>query len=590
MTLESFLSSQKKLSIPRVPPLQAIKNKITRGVKKKKVDYMADFETINDDGAESTRVWAWGLCRIDDPNYYKVETGIDIASFMDRIAMDNNTVYFHNLKFDGKFIIDYLLKNGFYHVRTERPDEPGTFTTLISDMGTFYTMVIKWDSGQTTELRDSLKKLPMAVERIAKAFQLEESKGSIDYTLYREVGHELTVEEDDYLRRDIIIPAQAMKQVLDSGMKKLTVASDSMAEYKKLITNGYFQTLFPVFNQDMDMEVRRAYRGGFTYADSRFSKRLISERGIVLDVNSLYPSVMKAALLPFGMPMFVEGEVLTNRRYPLSIFSVTFTAKLKPDHIPCIQIKRMSMFISTEYLTDIPEPITLMVTNVDWELYNEQYDIDILAFGSGWLFQGMTGMFDKYIDKWAKIKENETGGKREIAKLHLNSLYGKFASNPNVRSKVPYLEDDKVKFTRTDIEVRNPVYTPVGVFITSYARAITIRAAQQNYDRFAYADTDSLHLFGTDLPENMDIHPTRMGAWKLEYTFVRAFYVRSKFYMEEKDNGDFVVRAAGLPERLSSKLRFDDLYDGHVIPGKLVPKAVPGGVVLKETPWKVDLS
>jgi hypothetical protein len=45
-----------------------------------------------------------------------------------------------------------------------------------------------------------------------------------------------------------------------------------------------------------------------------------------------------------------------------------------------------------------------------------------------------------------------------------------------------------------------------------------------------------------------------------------------------------------LPERLSSKLRFDDLYDGHVIPGKLVPKAVPGGVVLKETPWKVDMS
>jgi len=227
---------------------------------------------------------------------------------------------------------------------------------------------------------------------------------------------------------------------------------------------------------------------------------------------------------------------------------------------------------------------------------------DILAFGSGWTFQGMTGMFDSYIDKWAKIKENETGGKREIAKLHLNSLYGKFATNPNVCTKVPYLEDDKVKFTRTAIETRNPVYTPVGVFITSYARAITIRAAQQNYARFAYADTDSLHLFGMEIPEGLEIHDTKMGAWKIEYTFKRAFYVRSKFYMEEhsddcsckqcknKVESVFTVRAAGLPERLSSKLRFDDLYDGHVIPGKLVPKAVPGGVVLKETPWKVDMS
>jgi len=590
MSLEAFLSSQKKLALPRSQPVQTIKHKITRGVKKKKVDYMADFETINTEGADSTRVWAWGLVPINDPNYYKVETGITIDTFMERIEMDNNIVYFHNLKFDGKFILDYLLKNGFYHVRTQFPDEPCTFTTLISDMGTFYTIVIKWPSGQTSELRDSLKKIPMAVERIAKAFQLEETKGTIDYTLYREPGHELTTEEDDYLRRDIVIPARAMKEILDSGMRKLTVASDSMAEYKKLITNGYFQTIFPVFNHEMDMEVRRAYRGGFTYADPRFTKRVIESPGIVLDVNSLYPSVMKAAILPFGMPDFVEGEVLTSKRRPLTIFSVTFTAKIKPNHIPCIQIKRMAMFTSTEYLTDIPDPITLMVTNVDWELYNEQYDIDILAFGSGWTFQAMSGMFDAYIDKWAKIKENETGGKREIAKLHLNSLYGKFASNPNVCSKVPYLEDDKVKFTRTDVEVRNPVYTPVGVFITSYARAITIRAAQQNYDRFAYADTDSLHLFGTEIPEGIDIHPTRMGAWKLEYTFKRAFYVRSKFYMEEKDNGDYVVRAAGLPERLSRELRFDDLYDGHVISGKLVPKAVPGGVVLKETPWKVDLS
>ena len=51
MTLESFLSSQKKLSLPRVPHVKPIKPKVTRGVKKKKVDYMADFETINDEGA-----------------------------------------------------------------------------------------------------------------------------------------------------------------------------------------------------------------------------------------------------------------------------------------------------------------------------------------------------------------------------------------------------------------------------------------------------------------------------------------------------------------------------------------------------------
>jgi hypothetical protein len=92
-----------------------------------------------------------------------------------------------------------------------------------------------------------------------------------------------------------------------------------------------------------------------------------------------------------------------------------------------------------------------------------------------------------------------------------------------------------------------------------------------------------------------------MGAWKLEYTFKNAFYIRPKAYMEEhadtcpcgqckdKEDSTFTVRMAGLPERISSKLRFEDIYEGHIIQGKLNPKAVPGGVILKEVPWEITL-
>ena len=41
-----------------------------------------------------------------------------------------------------------------------------------------------------------------------------------------------------------------------------------------------------------DAEIRRAYRGGFLYEDDWFRGRGVSG-GIVLDANSLYPSVMK---------------------------------------------------------------------------------------------------------------------------------------------------------------------------------------------------------------------------------------------------------------------------------------------------------
>src|SRR5690606_33639890 len=126
-----------------------------------------------------------------------------------------------------------------------------------------------------------------------------------------------------------------------------------------------------------------------------------------------------------------------------------------------------------------------------------------------------------------------TGGQREIAKLHLNSLYGKFASNPNVTGKIPILENDKVRFVSGEPATKEPVYTAAGVFITSYARGLTIRAAQQSYGVFAYADTDSLHLLSDTVPDGVDIHPTRMGAWKFEYAFSEAHFVRAKVYLEK---------------------------------------------------------
>lgn len=550
-----------------------------------------------------TRVWAWGLADIEKPMYDDVEIGTNIDDFMARISQVNSNCYFHNLKFDGHFLLYWLFTHGYTHIEDKDLYDNKTFKTLISDMGKFYAITVKWETGFTTEFRDSIKKLPMTVRRVAESFQLEMSKGDIDYELYRPIGHKLTKFEEDYLRRDVSIMAQAMHVVIENGMKKLTVASDAMNEFKQLNGLQNFNKLFPVLNPEIDKEIRRAYRGGFTYADPRTTGRVV-RGGVVLDVNSLYPSVMKNYVIPYGQPLFKRGEVLPTDDYPLVIFSVTFTAKLKKDHIPCIQIKGTNMFLATEYLREITEPTTIMVTNVDWQLYNDHYDIEVLAYGGGWRFRGAKGMFDKYIDKWSEVKAKEKGGKREVAKLHLNSLYGKFASNPNVTSKIPVFEEGIVKLKRGNPETRDPVYTAAGVFITAYARDITIRSAQANYESFAYADTDSLHLLRDTVPDSIDVHPTRLGAWKFEYKFNAAFYIRPKAYLERKEyenvhkdecksdceqQHNYENRIAGLPTEVSGTLTFDDLHDGMVLHGKLVPKVVPGGVVLKDMPYELKL-
>ena len=144
-----------------------------------------------------------------------------------------------------------------------------------------------------------------------------------------------------------------------------------------------------------------------------------------------------------------------------------------------------------------------------------------------------------------------------------------------------------VKLVTGDPETMEPVYTAMGSFITSYARAVTIRAAQQNYDSFVYCDTDSLHLLGESDPEGLDIDPHKLGAWKFEYAFEEALFVRAKTYIELKVDGTHETHIAGLPVSVAETLTLDNFVPGRRLEGKLQPVRVPGGIVLHDVGFTI---
>lgn len=564
--------------------------------------WSADFETTTD--PNDCRVWLWGVEELYSGTRH---WWIDITSFIE-FCMDNDKapIYFHNLAFDGSFILDWLLHNGYYHVPGNKTLRKKNFHTLISKSGHFYSITVRWANGSRTEFRDSLKKIPLSVANIPEAFGLTEHKLEIDYDAPRPLGYKPSREERDYLFADVGIVAQALKVEISEGMTRLTVGADSLYEFKNLLGKERFLKLFPILPLSMDAEIRQAYRGGWTIADDRFSKRVVGP-GKSYDVNSLYPSVMYDRVLPFDFPIFHPGRPREMEGYPLFITSITFTAKLRENHLPCIQVKNSPLFIATKYQGDIDEPVTMACTNVDLDLWNEHYELDIITYNGTWYFHGVEGVFKTYIDKWMKIKIESDGGMRTIAKLHLNSLYGKFATNPDVTPKIPYLNDDGVVQLKIgEYEERQPVYTAMGVFITAYARDVTIRAAQANYDIFAYADTDSLHLLTEDDPDNLDIDSHRLGAWKHEMTYSKAMYVRSKCYTEldvrpydvakkgprwpgDVGGDHYVTHIAGLPERIARHVTFEDYTEDRSFGGKLLPKRVMGGIVLEQTRFKLNL-
>jgi len=555
------------------------------------MSWVADFETITN--PSDCRVWAWALCDIELPD--NIEYGIDIESFINKVWKLTGDIYFHNLAYDGKFIIDALMRRGWQHMKVQPWElQRGEFTTLISKSGKFYQIVIHTQRGFVS-FKDSLKLLPMSVKRVAKAFNLpdDEQKGELDYDEFRPVGHELTNEEIGYIRNDVLIIARALAIEFDKGLNRLTAGSNAFHAYKSQFKESRWNKLFPVVNIDIDDFLRQAYKGGFTYVNPKY-KGIDVYDGISVDFNSMYPSMMLQYDYPIGTPIRFEGKYKADEHRPLYVQELTCYFDLKPDKVPMIQLKGNWGYGFHEYVEHVDEPVKLVLCNIDLETFYDSYEVDVLSYNGGYMFSSARGLFDDYIAEWRAEKESTTGGRREIAKLMLNSLYGKFGTNPDVTPRIPVMRDGIVDFELAQEELRDPIYLPVAIYVTAYARKTLIEAISKNWDRFVYCDTDSMHLLGFDWPDNIPLDSKKFGHWKVEGQFTRARHLRAKQYIWDL-NGPVTVACAGMPDNVKKLCNFENFHigfnnldeNGNIIPGcgKLIPRAVPGGVVLEPRPY-----
>lgn len=554
--------------------------------------YTADFETVND--VNDCRVWAWGVTNVGNTNYF--EYGNHISGFFDFMEKNLGVYYFHNAKFDCEFIFYELFQRGFTYVEKEKDQTDKTFSILMSDKNQLYSVSIcykKTKRGKKkAELYDSLKILPMSVKQMAEAFYLPIRKGEIDYNAKREIGHKLTPKEVEYLRLDCTIVAQCLDIMFRQGNKQMTIGGNALHSYKEIMGKKKMAFYFP--EPKNDAYVRKSYKGGFVYVKEGVEGKEIGE-GRVYDINSLYPWVMYYKDLPWGEPIYYVGEYEQDDDYPLYVCQVMIDIKLKKGFLPTLQLKGNIRYGSNEYITETKEPEIVYLTSVDLALLKKHYTGEI-TYIDGWKYKSSNKLFREYIDKWMEVKERATREKnkalRTIAKLMLNSLYGKFGVNPVVISRhVKWDEEEKrVKYYLSEKEERKPLYIAVASFITAYAREKTITAGQENFDRALYFDTDSMHLAEDKEPKNIEVDPIKLGAWDHEATFTRAKFLRQKTYYEEHivaKSECFImihpkITCAGMPSRSYKWVTYDNFKVGAFYPGRLQTKHVYGGIVLCE--------
>lgn len=652
---------------------------------------VGDFETTVYDGQARTDVWASAVVEIGTEDVHIFHSIDDTFKYLKGLD-ENIIIYYHNLKFDGMFWLDFLInklhyKQAYTIIPNDNlpPDEQAvqwlsmkempanSFEYTISDKGQWYKILINYRSKghhiKHIEFRDSLKLLPFSVKTIGKAFETKHKKLDMEYEGVRFPGCTITEEEQKYIANDVLVVKEALEYMFSQGHDKMTIGSCCLSEYKQLITKDLYDARFPnQYEIELDEAIYgsptagdyilHSYRGGWCYL-VRGKENIKKYNGTTGDVNSLYPSMMSSESgnrYPIGNPTFWSGNYIPEEaQKPDKYYFVRIQTcfKIKKDMLPFIQIKGNKLYNSTDMLetsdsydilnhqychyykdyegvTHEIRPIMTM-TMTDYVLFREHYDVSEFEILDGCYYDSAIGIFDEYIDKYKKIKIESKGAKRTLAKLFLNNLYGKMASTTNSSFKVAYADpkhNNTINFYPVEEHDKEPGYIPVGSAITSYARNFTIRAAQKNYygvnkRGFIYADTDSIHC---DLKpsefKGITVHPKNFCCWKLESCWDVGLFVRQKTYAEHVTHEDEVpidqpywnLKCAGLPDRcknlfirsieklppdpnekyddmeldfLKQEHTIDDFKIGLRIPGKLMPKRIPGGILLVKSMYEM---
>lgn len=653
--------------------------------------FMGDFETTVYKGQVNTEVWASAVVELFSD---KVEIFHSISETFDYLVSlsTNVVVYYHNLKFDGAFWLSYLLvdkkfKQAYDKIGDKETDVKwkqqfkmfnNTFKYSISDRGMWYSIIVKVKN-HFIEIRDSLKLLPFSVKRIGESFGTKHKKLDMEYTGFRYAGCEITKEEQEYIANDVLVVKEALEIMFKQGHNKLTIGSCCLEEYKNICRHSLsiqldYAEMFPnLYEFKIDKQshkcdnagdwLRKSYRGGWCYL-VKGKENKIKTNGTTADVNSLYPSMMSSKSgnkYPIGFPKFWCGnyipvEALKENMYYFVRIKTRFY--IKDGYLPFIQVKGDLKYKGTESLetSDVynhdndeyfpyyidkdgniqQAKIELTLTMTDFQLIKEHYELVDFEILDGCYFYSMVGIFDEYINKYAKIKKESKGALRELAKLFLNNLYGKMASSTDSSFKIAYVKEDKsIGFMQVVENEKKPGYIAIGSAITSYSRNFTIRAAQKNYygankRGFIYADTDSIHcdLLPSEI-KGIEIDDKEFCCWKLESCWDKAIFTRQKTYIEHVTHENLLpledskqynnIKCAGMPKKCKDLFElsmqgnadinenwsdeekeflfdknnnpivrnYSDFKVGLKVPDKLRPIRIRGGVLLVNTTYEM---
>jgi hypothetical protein len=520
---------------------------------------------------------------------------------------DNYSIYMHNMaKFDIIFLLKYLVKHWTLDPRIHNG-------RIIS---------IKVNSGKYNfELKDSYLILLASLDKLCNSFQVESvkaifphlfiTKNNLNYEgKVPEIQHFIKINNSKYneyfdsfnsnwnLKKEAIkycnIDCVSLYQILIKFNELIfELFRKNIHHYPTLpsLAFGIFRTKFmeenliPQLAGKIAEDIRSGYTGGSV--DMFIPKSKNNKNINCYDVNSLYPSQMHKQLMPIGKPTYFKGDI---RKIDPNAFGFFHCKIIAPDDIkhPILQthiktangIRTLSPIGSWEDIIFSPEMDNAKKFG---------YKFEILW---GYTFEQKI-IFREYVDFLysLRLNYNKSNPLNFIAKILLNSLYGRFGMNDNFANitiidkdfypdfENKYLDNivDKIDlgdwlliFYQSPCEQDNEIHNvsiAIAAAITAYARVHMSKFKNNPNINLYYTDTDSIYT-DSELDSSF-IDSKTLGKLKLEHVCKRAIFLTPKVYCLETIEGEFIYKIKGLKK--DTDLSFQD-FEKLLIKNSLIKK------------------
>jgi len=347
----------------------------------------------------------------------------------------------------------------------------------------------------------------------------------------------------------------------------------------------------PQLSGKIAKDIRAGYIGGAV--DMYIPK---SKPGVKIksyDVNSLYPSQMESQLMPIGMPTYFNGDI---RKIDLNAFGFFYCEIIAPEDIqhPILQTRVK--------INGINKTIAPIGTWEDMlfseELYNAEkygYKFKILW---GYTFESKN-IFKDYVNFLynLRLQYPKSDPLNFIAKILLNSLYGRFGMDDNFEDinvihkdfygdfENKFIEQITEKIEIDDYFIvfikasdglikdqgEHNVSVGIAAAITAYSRIHMSQFKNNPKINLYYTDTDSIYT-DSDIDKSL-INSKILGMLKLENVCEKAIFLGPKLYALMLENGGFIHKIKGLNQKINIDFNdFQKLLTKDTIIAKTQPK------------------